>query len=89
MNEEQRENVLKALKTILDKPVRWAKQGAPDLPASRTVQVFNAEVEEHKHLLGQIDRYRKVFHTICGGPLVVIFHSQKQTKERYPEMLEG
>ncbi len=74
------------------RPVRW-------LPPERlvgdydgrdgTLQVFEADARDQRHLLEIIDQHRAMLEEAAGGPLVVIFHSVRQSKERYGDVLRS
>jgi len=65
------------------RPVRWAPRerlvGDYD-GRERTLQVFNADAADQRRLLEEIHR--------IASDVVVIFHSVRQSQERYADFLE-
>lgn len=74
------------------RPVRWLppEQLAGDYDGrERTLQVFDADAPDQRRLLAIIDEHRAMLEEAAGGPLVVIFHSVRQSKERYGDVLRS
>jgi hypothetical protein len=74
------------------RPVRWSDPGrvAESYDGrARTLQVFNADAKEQRRLLAEIDRHKKVLEAAVDGPLVVIFHSRKQSQERHAAFIHS
>jgi len=81
-----REKVPFLVSRLIDcRPVRWATPVGDYDGRERTLHVFNADLRDQRRLLAEIDRNRKPFEEAAGGPLLIIFHSAKQTQERYAE----
>jgi hypothetical protein len=70
-------------KMIEWRPVRWATTSGDYDGRDRTIEVFNADAPDQRRLLAQIRKGSRHLEEAFGGPLVVIFHSGKQTAERY------
>jgi hypothetical protein len=87
----RREDVPFAVSRLIDnRPVRWATrvlQGAYD-GWNRTLQVFNANAKDQHGLHERIDRCRSLLETAAGGPLILICHSEHQSKEVDADFLE-
>jgi hypothetical protein len=74
------------------RPVRWApsRRLVGDYDGrERTLEVFNADPKDQAHLFDEIDRQRAPLEEAAGGPLVIIFHSVKQSKERYADFVDS
>lgn len=88
----RRELVPLVVSGIIDgRPVRWAppKRLVGDYDGrDRTLQVFNADPRDQRQLLDAIDAQRGPLEEAAGGPLVIIFHSVKQSAERYSEFVK-
>jgi hypothetical protein len=67
------------------RPVRWATPVGDYDGRERTLEVFNADLRDQRRLLVEIDKHRQTLAEAAGGPLIVIFHSVKQTEDRYGE----
>ena len=67
------------------RPVRWGTPVGDYDGRDRTLHVFNADVPDQRRLRAEIDRQRASLQAAAGGPLVLIFHSVKQTRELYAE----
>ena len=88
----RREHVPLFVSRIIEgRPVRWAppKRNLGDFDGrERTLQVFNADAKDQRRLLDEIDRHRAPFEEAAGGPLVVVFHSVRQSAERHAEFVD-
>jgi hypothetical protein len=74
------------------RPVRWASGGRNigDFDGrDRALEVFNADPGEQRALLDAIDAGRAPLEAATGGPLVVIFHSVKQSRLRHGEFVDA
>lgn len=71
------------------RPVRWAMPVGDYDGRERTLEVFNADVRDQRRLLVEIDQNRSTLAEAAGGPIIVIFHSVKQTEERYQEFVRS
>lgn len=87
----KRDHVPLYISRILDgRPVRWAPAAhlVGDYDGrERTLQVFNADPKDQDELLDRIDAVRENVET--DGPLVVLFHSRKQSAERYGDFVHS
>jgi hypothetical protein len=71
---------------IIDwRPVRWAMSVGDYDGRDRTIEVFDADAKDQRRLLAEIRKNARGIEEAVGGPLVVIFHSVKQTAERYSD----
>lgn len=52
----------------------------------RTVEVFDADAREQRALLRRLGDARAEIERSVGGPLIVIFHTPRETARLYPEM---
>ena len=74
------------------RPVRWVpeERSVGDYEGrGRTLEIFNADAKEQRRLLGEIDKHKSEIETASGGPLVVIFHSVRQSEERHAAFLNA
>ena len=74
------------------RPVRWTpgRRVVGDYDGrERTIEVFNAEPADQRGLLSAIKKERDLLAKTAGGPLVVVFHSVRQSKERYADFLRS
>jgi hypothetical protein len=72
------------------RPVRWVPTNrlVGDYDGrERTLQIFNADPKDQRRLLDEIDKQRGSLDEAAGGPLVIIFHSVKQSTERYADFV--
>jgi hypothetical protein len=85
----KRHNIPLFVSRLVDgRPVRWATSArlVGDYDGrERTLQVFNADPKEQDELLDRIDAHREALE--AEGPVVVIFHSRKQSAERYGDFV--
>ncbi len=75
---------------IEGRPVRWVPTNrlVGDYDGrDRTLQIFNADPKDQRRLLDEIDKQRGPLEQAAGGPLVIIFHSVKQSTERYADFV--
>ena len=73
------------------RPVRWApaRRLVGDYDGrDRTLQVFNADPRDQRALLDVLDEKRDLLRAAAGGPLVIIFHSVRQSMERYGDFVK-
>lgn len=70
------------------RPVLWAHPIFKYDGCDRTLRVLNADAKDQLDLLSAIERDRSRLEPVVGGPLVVIFHSVKQSAERYAEFVK-
>lgn len=86
----KREDVPKFVSILLDgRPVKWGESVFGFAGRERTLQIFNVDIDERRDLLRSLDRDKDRLEKAAGGPLVFVFHSVKQTKERYVEFSES
>jgi len=74
------------------RPVRWTppERRVGDYDGrERTLHVFNVDVKEQRSVLERIDGHRASLEEAAGGPLVIVFHSVKQSSERYADFLRS
>lgn len=72
------------------RPVRWvpSERLVGDYDGrERTLQIFNADVKDQRRLLDVVDAARGPLQEAAGGPLVIIFHSTKQSAERHGDFV--
>ena len=74
---------------IGDRPVRWGRSVGDYEGRDRTLEVFNADPTDQRALLDRIDQDRGPFEEAAGGPLIIIFHSTAQSKERYADFVDA
>jgi hypothetical protein len=80
----KRATALPFISKLLDgRPVRWARIIGQE--QQRMLEVFNTDAKDQRELLGRMHKNRELIEEACGGPFIVIFHSVKQTAERYKE----
>jgi hypothetical protein len=71
--------------------VRWlpTHRHLGDYPGRlNTLQIFHADPSDQARLIEAVDAERARLEVAAGGPLVLLFHSVKQTRERYPDIAE-
>jgi hypothetical protein len=89
----KRERVPYVISRLIDgRPVRWApaNRSVGDYDGrERTLQVFNADPKDQRRLLDVIDSNRAPLEEAVGGPLIVIFHSVRQSAERYADFVKS
>lgn len=85
-----REHVLPRISAAFEgRPVRWADDdvlGDYD-GRERTLEVFNADAREQLELLHRFRPLRPDVEQLAGGPVVVIFHTTKETARLYAEFI--
>jgi len=69
--------------------VRWAQPVGDYDGRDRTLQVFNADPGDQRRIREEIDVFRDELERSAGGPLVIIFHSVRQSAERYRELVRA
>jgi hypothetical protein len=71
---------------IGDRPVRWAP---PDVASGdydgreRTLEVFRVASGERRDLLRALRPVRDAIEAVAGGPVVVIFHTPRESERLY------
>lgn len=73
------------------RPVRWAPSELThgDYEGrGRTLEVFNADAHEQLGLLKQLSPHRPLLEADVGGPVVVIFHTRKESAARYAPFVQ-
>lgn len=70
-------------------PARWAEAHAlGDYDGrERTLEVFNADAREQLELLTRFRPLRSEVETVAGGPVIVIFHTTRETTRLYAEVI--
>jgi len=53
----------------------------------RTLSVFNADAGDHRELLRQFRDVRSEVETTVGGPVIVLFHTTKETARLYSDIV--
>lgn len=84
-----RDDIAKLVALTLERPARWIPDelSVGDYDGrQRTLQVFNAEPAEQLSLVQKLEPMRNVLHAAARGPIVILFHSRKQSK-KYEEFL--
>jgi hypothetical protein len=71
------------------RPVRWATAVGDHDGREHTLHVFSADAPDQRKLLAEIDAHRSVLDEAAGGPIIVIFHSTRQTAERYKDFAKS
>jgi|HubBroStandDraft_1064217.scaffolds.fasta_scaffold02408_13 hypothetical protein len=75
---------------VAGRPVRWAppRRLVGDYDGrERTLEIFNADPKDQGSLFDEIDRQREPLEEAAGGLLVIIFHSVRQSTERYADFV--
>jgi hypothetical protein len=87
---EPRVRALSELRTVLDgRPVRWANQPPGDYDGrERTLEVFNADAAEQRELMRKLRPLRGELEQAAGGPVVIVFHTRKESARLYPDFVE-
>lgn len=52
----------------------------------RTIEVFDAPASEQRALLRLLRPARAEIEAALGGPLIVVFHTPRETERLYPEV---
>ena len=85
-----RESVPALVSALLDgRPARWtpSERLIGDFDGrERTLDVFYASANEQLDLLRRLRPLRREIEENIGGPLLVIFHTPKETERLYPEI---
>jgi hypothetical protein len=55
----------------------------------RTLEVFNADAKEQSELLRRLRPMRAVLETTAGGPVVLVFHTRKESARLYSDFVEN
>ena len=71
------------------RPARWATPVGDYDGREQTLHVFNADLGDQRRLLAEIDMNKKALEEAAGGPLIIVFHSVRQTEERYGEFAKS
>lgn len=91
MSTLRREDVPHVVSQLLDsRPVRWVppERVLGDYDGrSRTLEVFNADPKEQRQLLRRLRPERPAIEQAAGGPVIVIFHTRKETRRLYGGVL--
>ena len=53
----------------------------------RTLSVFNADASDHRELLRQFRDVRSEVEAAVGGPVIVLFHTTKETVRLYSDIV--
>lgn len=70
------------------RPVRWAENPIGDYDGrERTLEVFNADASDQLQLLHQFRALRSDVEAAAGGPVIVLFHTTKETVRLYADVL--
>ncbi|MGH7286079.1 MAG: hypothetical protein ACRELY_31545 [Polyangiaceae bacterium] len=86
-----RDDVANFVSVYIERPTRWVPK---DLSIGdyegrdRTLEVFNADAVEQRSLMRTLEPVRPALEQAAGGPIVVIFHSRKQSA-KYAEFLSA
>lgn len=85
-----RDELPRAVSRLIDnRPVRWARTVGDYDGRERTLQVFCADPGDQRALLERVDADRARLEATAGGPLILIFHSVRQSRERYADFVDG
>ena len=71
------------------RPTRWvpADSLVGDFDGrKRALEVFDARAGEQRQLLRRLRPLRQEIERLIGGPLIVIFHTLRETERLYPEV---
>jgi len=85
-----REDLLPSISAVFEgRPVRWAGPHALGDYDGRdcTLEVFNADVREQLALLTRFRPLRPEVEAVAGGPVIVIFHTTKETARLYADVI--
>lgn len=71
------------------RPVRWAEAHAlGDYDGrERTLEVFNADARDQLELLTRFRSLRPAVESVAGGPVIVIFHTTRETTRLYADVI--
>lgn len=70
------------------RPTRWTENPVGDYNGrERTLEVFNAEASDQLKLLRQFRAVRSDVETTTGGPVIVLFHTTKETARLYADVV--
>lgn len=87
----RRDDVPLFVSKLLDgRPVRWTPRGRifGDYEGrERTLDVFNADAHEQRALLRALRPHREELARASGGPLVIIFHTEKESARLYGDFI--
>ncbi len=74
---------------LASRPVRWSADVVGGYEGrERTLEVFNADANEQILLLRKIRRLRAALEEAAGGPVVVIFHTRRESARLYAHFIE-
>ncbi len=89
----KRDSVPFAVSRLIDwRPVRWSppQRSVGDYDGrERTLEVFNADARDQLELLRRIDVERLALEHAAGGPIVIVFHSVRQSAERHGDFVQS
>jgi hypothetical protein len=78
-------------KLMGDRPARWAPAAllVGDYDGrERTLEVFNAEPKDQLDLRKALRPVRSAIQEAAGGPVVIIFHTEKESAKRYADFVQ-
>jgi hypothetical protein len=85
-----RDEIPDRISELLDgRPTRWtpAERLLGDYDGrERTLDVFDAHAVEQRSLLRQLRPLRGAIEQVIGGPLIVLFHTPRETRRLYPNV---
>jgi hypothetical protein len=68
--------------------VIWATNPVGDYDGrERTLEVFNADPSDQRPLLHQFRDVRSEVEAVVGGPVIVMFHTTKETRRLYAKIV--
>jgi hypothetical protein len=85
-----RQDLLPGISAVFEgRPVRWAEPHAlGDYDGrDRTLEVFNADAREQLGLLTRFRPLRPDVEAVAGGPVIVIFHTTRETARLYADVI--
>jgi hypothetical protein len=83
-----RDEWLPRLREVFEgRPVAWAgSRAVGDYDGrERTLDVFNADARDQLDLLTRFRDLRPEIEAALGGPIIVLFHTTRETTRLYPE----
>jgi hypothetical protein len=78
-----RDEWLPRLRDVFGRVVRWANPIGGYDGCARTLEVFNADALEQRELLRHFRGVRSEVEGAVGGPVIVLFHTTKETARLY------
>jgi len=81
---------LTALRAALNgRPVRWSSPQPGDYDGrDRTLEIFNADAGEQRDLIRRLRSVRTELEQVAGGPVVIVFHTRKESARLYADYIE-